>query len=1328
MKAAQYQFLLDNVSFGFGSFKIFQEIDSDSTYFEWLEINKSLESMIGISGENLLGQTLQSTQPESTKSKFEWAFLGSELCNPTDGKPREVFHSTTQIWYSIEIIHSDDSTAHLICRDITAEKEQLGEYENFFNVNLDFLCIANTKGKFLKINKEWENKLGFTIQELYQLNFMDLVHPDDLSSTNTALKRLSSKENILNFTNRYRCKDGTYRYLEWRAIPSRDVIVASARDITTRIITEQELSETKGFLDQTARLAKVGAWEVNLVKETVFWSDVTKEIHDVGPTYIPNLDKGIDFYKEGHNRERIQQLVQKAITTGESFDEELELISASGKEKWIRTIGKPEFNETGCIRIYGVFQDITEKKIASEDLGKARLMLESILSEVDDVVWSVKYPSYEMLFVTPSAEKMFGIPLDEWMRDNTLWEKMIHPNDNHVISAIYDSLEKKGSYEFKYRIIDRSEIEKWVLNRGKIILDSKGIPQRIDGVLMDITESIQTELELTFLSDLQSILVDMALKYINIPLSNVSATLQESLQRLGEFTSADRVYIFEYDWKREICVNTYEWCAPGIVPQKDELQEVPTSLLDDWVTVHQKGKEFYLYDILSLPPESMLRQILEPQEIKSLLTLPLMNETDCMGFVGFDFVKNYYKYSESEKVLLSFFAQLLVNIELRNKILQELINEREKAESASKFKSEFLANMSHEIRTPLNGVIGFTDLLLNTPLNPLQNQYAENANISGKSLLGIINDILDFSKIEAGKLELEIIETDIIELLENSVDIIKYHASQKGLEVLLNIPPKIPVFAYFDPIRLKQILINLLTNAVKFTEKGEVELNVTFKTSKDSRTSFTFAVKDTGIGISQEQQTKLFKAFSQADSSTTRKFGGTGLGLSISSLLVEKMGGKLELTSKPGVGSEFFFSVETAASLPSEAEEDDLPVRHVLVIDDNERNRLILEHNFNHWKVSFTGCDNGYEGLKLIQQQPFDLLIIDYHMPYMDGLETVKIIRKKLDISAEKLPIILLHSSTDDHIIRNSCIEFQVRFNLLKPVKARELFRHLKNIRHTGVAALVHPSPTTGLSSIPPEIEMVVLVAEDVPMNMMLIKTYLGKLIPKSKIIEAVNGKIAVEKFKSSENIDLIFMDVQMPEMDGITATKTIREIEKFTTLKTPIIALTAGALIEERQKCIDSGMDDFLSKPIKKEALETVIKKYTDKAYQSIDVLTSTKEMLHGIQLFDKTSILESINQDLKAYQQMLTYSLQLDAQITALELDIKSGNKEQLQKNLAYLLEAVKAMYFLRLSIWLERISTLYLAQSELLLLCYSQILLEWQELKDKIQEELNNLLSFK
>nr|MBI1232199.1 response regulator [Cytophagales bacterium] len=1324
MNAAHYKSMLEKISLGFGSFEVNTVLNVEPKTFKWLDINPALEKMLGLRREDIIGRFVHVTDQKASVNGSIWTDLAERLKDPSTRTNHPLYHDSLDSWYDLEIIQTDDASISCFFRDITAEKRRLDEFEQFFSVNLSLLCIADINGRILKINAEWEKKLGYSTKELIGTDFIELVHPDDRAMTVTVLKNLRTQKDILEFTNRYICKDGSYKNVEWRLFLAGEKIIASAQDITKRIYTEQELTTTKNFLEQTARMARVGAWDADLVTKRLVWSDVTKQIHEVGPEYIPTFENSIGFYKEGYSRDKIANLLKRAISLGESFDEELELVTANGETRWIRTIGQPEFDENRCIRLSGVFQDINEKKIASENLQEARLMLESILSEIDDVVWSVKLPTFEVLFVTPSAERVYGIPVDEWRRDNTWWEKAIHPADKHVIPLIHEKFQKEGSWEVNYRIVDRAGNIKWVHNRGKIITDKEGTPIRIDGVLAEITASKQTEMELTFLSELQHILVDMALKYINIPLSNVRESLQESLTKLGEFTKADRVYIFKYDWANNLCINTFEWCGPEVTPQIDELQDVPIDILEDWIDAHQQGIEYYIYDVLALPKESILRQILEPQEIKSLLTLPLMNGTECIGFVGFDFVKRFYKYSESEKVLLSFFAQLLVNIELRNNILQELIAEREKAESASKFKSEFLANMSHEIRTPLNGVIGFTDLLLNTPLNALQKQYAENANISGKSLLGIINDILDFSKIEAGKLELEVIETDLIELLEHSVDIIKYHASQRGLEVLLNIPPDLPTHAYFDPIRLKQILINLLTNAVKFTEKGEVELSVTVITHSDAGTQFRFAVKDTGIGISEEQQEKLFKAFSQADSSTTRKFGGTGLGLSISNLLTEKMGGKLELSSKLGVGSEFYFILNTVASSPAKIADNGLAVNHVLVIDDNEKNRLILEHNFDHWGVSFTGCDNGYQGLKLIQKFDYDLLIIDYHMPLMDGLETIKIIRQKMKISAEKLPIILLHSSTDDHALRKSCAELQVRFNLIKPVKARELLQYIKNIHLTNVTLQpnlgVAKTTTPSLSGM----EKVLLIAEDVPMNMMLIKTYLAKLIPNSKILEAINGIQALDLFKSTPKIDLIFMDVQMPEMDGITTTLKIRELENDTPNKTPIIALTAGALKEEREKCLRSGMNEFLSKPIKKEALESVLATFLKTAEHSEDHLAGLLTELSTIAIFDKNNIIESINNDLGVYAYMLDYALNLEERIVGLVSDIKANNPTELQQNLAYAVEATKAMCFARLSLLLEKTSSVPPNQVELLLRFYQQILLEWTDVKRTIKEELSHL----
>jgi len=1038
--------------------------------------------------------------------------------------------------------------------------------------------------------------------------------------------------------------------------------------------------------------------------------------------------------------------------------------------------------------------DITQEKKYRDALSQSEEQYRQLFDNAQEGI--VVIQQMHLVFFNPMLLKMTGYSSDEMM--NMHYTKLIHSDDIEIIGKIYTRIAAHQEVEQKlhFRLIGKNGDICWV-EFSSVIIQWNGAQA---GLLFvnNINEQKQAE-------ELKELLISISNTYINAPINNYENTINNSLKEMGEFVNADRSYIFDYDWDNNTCNNTFEWCAEGITPEIENLQEIPLDYLPYWVETHLKNQPMFVDDVLALEPGSGLRQILERQSIKSLITIPMMDNDKCIGFVGFDSVLVHHKYSDKEKQLLQVFSQMIVNLvnrkeannllenqlkvqELLNqisselvsvdnqnidlkikKMLQEtgqffnvdrsyilrysdktietnthewcateigsekdsiinidintfpwwkkqvekkeiiyikdpenlpeeaeiekaefarqgirtllcfpiinnnnlmgyfgfdsvngirkwtkaqidvietisnilgdalikveteieLIRSKELAEAASIAKSNFLSNMSHEIRTPLNGVIGFTELLRSTSLNKTQKDYLENAISSANSLLGVISDILDFSKIESGKMELESIKTDIIQLFENASDIIKVIASNKGLELLLNIHPDIPRFAYIDPIRTKQVLINLLSNAVKFTHTGEIELSLSFEQKNNHTGIFKVKVRDTGIGIKDADRNKLFKAFSQADTSTTRRYGGTGLGLIISNSLVNQMGGTIDFESEYGLGTTFSFDIECKFECGEIPDYSNIKnIKNVLVVDDNAINRLILEKTFNYWKIEFTGIDNGLEAIELVKKgNTYDLIIVDYHMPEIDGLETIRLMRNELSETNINQPIIMLHSSSDDLTLHEKAKELNVKFLLTKPVKQDELYYYLNSIYGSDnsnlAASYIKESIHEDTNLQIREKEICILIAEDTQMNMLVIGNMLRTILPNLKMIEANNGIEAIREIKLSQP-DLVLMDVQMPELDGLEATRQIRKLKNGLTV--PVIALTAGVSKEEREQCFKSGMDDFLAKPIEKNELKRIIRKYLENNIsEEVNAEKIPSNQIH----IDKVKLLSKIGSD---------------------------------------------------------------------------------------------------
>jgi len=797
----------------------------------------------------------------------------------------------------------------------------------------------------------------------------------------------------------------------------------------------EDLIHTSQMLEMTNDIALVGGWEFQLVSKKIIWSSVTKKIHEVTLDYLPQLETAINFYKSGNSRDLISEAVNKCINDGTGYELELQLITAKGKEIWVRTIGQADFENGICKRIFGTFQDITTEKLFLEEIQNLNKFQNIILDGNDYSIISTT-PDGTFKTFNKGAEKMLGYQANEVIGIST--PAILHDLDEVILRAEILSKEFNTKIEPGFEVfvakskLGKADTNEWTYikkDKSRITVelsvttlrDKNGEVTGFLGIAKDITESKKARLEL--------IQTKEQVEAINQALVSFKLALDE--HALVSIT----------DTKGKITYVNEKFCKVS--------QYLPHELI---------GKDHRIISS-GYHDKTFFKDLWETIQNKSVWKGEIKNRTKNGSYYWVN--STIIGFLDVEGNLNQFIA-IRTDITESKKLEEELTRAKEQAEAANLAKSEFLANMTHELRTPLNGVIGFADILIKTKLDEEQKMYMATVHRSATSLLDLINDILDFSKIEAGKLELELVEVDLQNLLAQVIDIARYKAEEKSLHITLDLAENAPRFLWTDPIRLRQILVNLLGNAIKFTEEGQVEIKVEILDTNENekQTKFLFSVKDTGIGISEENQKRIFQSFTQADSSTSRKYGGTGLGLSISNQLLALMNSKLELKAELGKGSTFYFNLWANTRLETE-------------------NKKIEE------------------------------------------LEEAKNISDIFD-------------------------------------QNQEIFK--------------------------------ILTADDNPINQLLMKSILRQILPNAIIFEANNGQVALEIFQA-ENPDIIFMDIQMPEMNGYESTKAIRKFEKESSI--PIIALTAGTVKGERERCESAGMNDYLTKPIVKSSIESTILKW---------------------------------------------------------------------------------------------------------------------------------------
>ena len=1171
------------------------------------------------------------------------------------------------------------------------------EWDRFFTLSLDLLCIVGMDGCFQRINPAWERALGFSTGELCAEPFLNFVHPEDREATRSEVHRLLAGVDSVAFQNRCRSKDGSYKWLQWQAAPflDRGLIYAAARDITERRQGEEALRESEESFRSAFSNAAIG---LALLRPSGQWLKTNRSLCAmVGYTEQELLSLSFrDITHPGEREADHQNLLKLLGGEIQTFQGERRYVHKLGHMVWVGlSVSLLRDQDSQPLYFIAQIQDITERKRAEEARRESEDRFQALANFAPVLIWMSDADAL-CSFCNEGWLSFTGRRLEQELGNG--WAEGVHPEDfQRCLKTYVDAFGAREPFSLEYRLRRADGEYRWILFSGAPRSMPDGSFAGFLGSGIDIAAHKQVE-----------------------------DALRENAERFQLCVAGSRDAIWDWDIRsNRIYVSEHYKAMLGFTaaPFRGTIEELALPIHPEDLLKTQQALEAQLKHKEPLDVEFRLRRaagqygyfaargvaLRDPQgrplrvagsvsdiSIRKKAEQDLLGEKEYLGnivnnakvlicgilpdgttrfanptvseatgyepleLVGSNWWKTLYPGEESYQVRLLFeafardgqvrdypmtlttkaggrrvvvwssfnrrgpdggleeilcvgmdvtaqteaearmveYAQQMEckNLELAMAIESAKVAQTQ-AEISAQAKSEFLANMSHEIRTPMNGILGLTSLALETGLSEEQRDHLQSIQRCADSLLTVINDILDFSKIEAGKLELESKEFDLEELIEEVLEVLAHKAYEKDLELIGRLDRNLPRRVCADAGRLRQILLNLAGNAVKFTLRGLVRIEarpLPAPAGKGAdRAMIEFRVVDTGIGIQTEYHAKIFESFTQADSSTTRKFGGTGLGLSISRQLAELMGGRIGMESQPGTGSTFWFTTETEARPQQgfDAGESKERPRRVLIVESRPASRESLGARVEEMGFPTEPVSDAVAALEALQRaarsgRPIEIALLDMYLPEKACLKLARQIKSDPRIQDTRLILLV---SIREHTDQTGWSAAGFAGWLRKPIRRKALLGALAG----GMPASPASPREEAARAAPPVAAGCILLAEDNPVNQ---KVAMHMLRKRGYQVEAVsNGRRAVEAL-ASKSYSLVLMDVHMPELDGVEATVEIRNRETDGQ-RVPIVALTASAMKEDRERCLAAGMDDFLSKPVRAEALYQVVETWANRA-----------------------------------------------------------------------------------------------------------------------------------